>query len=80
MLAALTIDEYEDWVQFSQLHNIAFNRDDLHWGISIADFRNANRDPSDPTTRPADCMPYFDQFSEELTAEELFARMPGVES
>ncbi len=77
MLAALRIDEYEDWVQFAWVHNIAFNRDDLHWGMVIADFRNANRGDGEMPARPADCMPYFDPFTEEISADDLFARLPG---
>ena len=65
MLDDMPNEWYMGWVQFHQQFNLAFNRDDLHWGIMIADFRNAHRDEGSPATTAAEVMPYFDQYADD---------------
>ncbi len=71
----LTIGQYEDWCQFHAQFHLNLDRDDIHWGISIADFRNANKSEGEMPERPIDVMPYADPFEDDMSVEDLRDRI-----
>lgn len=75
MLDHLTAGQWADWEQFHQQFHLAFDRDDLLWGVARADFQNANKGENEQAVHPYEVMPYYDQFAEEITAEELLQRI-----
>lgn len=64
-----------DWVRYDRQFRIGINRNDMLRALARADFINANRAEGELSVRWQDCDPYTDEFEEELTAEQLVARM-----
>lgn len=73
MHAELTSEEYNGWVKWLAYFHAFPNRNDILFGLLTSTVANQY---SESTVRITDCMPYHDPYAEELTAEELAARIP----
>jgi hypothetical protein len=72
----LSAAQLYDWLRLHAKYNLGLNRDDIHWGMSMAFFVNAHRGEDDLPVQATDLMPYHDPFEADMTAEELAARLP----
>lgn len=79
MLDEMSAGTFINWQRFDRQFNLRHNRDDIHWGMAISDYRNAHKSETEPSIRPVDVMPYHDPFAadDELSDEELMAKMMG---
>lgn len=76
LLPQLDAAQLRDLELLHHKYSLSLFRDDIHWAIAIADFRNANREKGELPERPADVSPYMpDPLDEEITREELLTRV-----
>ncbi len=78
MLEELTAGEYDGWVAWMRKFQPFPNRDDIHWGLLISTVTNQWASAEHRVT-PYEVMPYFDQFEEELTLDDLLRRIGIVD-
>lgn len=58
------------------MNSLGMDRDDIHWGMMLSMFYNANRESGTAAKRAEDFMPYREQ---EIEADEDFiARLRGM--
>ena len=76
MLEDLTLPQYDGWVAYLRRYNLFPDRNDLLWGLLTATVAN-QWSSGGSRVRPEDVMPYYDQFAEEITADELAVRVLG---
>lgn len=75
MLNDLTARELLDWQRWYAKVNPSVTRDDGYWGMLLSMFFNAHRGENESTLSPADFMPYYDKFEEELPLEQLLENL-----
>lgn len=80
MFEELSAGQYLDWCDFHRQFNLAFDKPDIFWALSIADFRNANRGEGDWETKPFDILPWVDPYADDesfIAGLRAFAEVHG---
>lgn len=75
LLPFLSARQLTDWERYAATVGIGPERDDIHWGLLTSTLVNVNRAANSSPAQPKDFMPYFDPLAEDITADDLAARL-----
>ena len=75
MLPYLSSSQLLDWQRYAAQFGLGINRDDIHWGLLLSLLFNVHKQEGEPAAPPSQFMPYYDPYADDLSIEEMRARI-----
>ena len=78
LLPYLSAGQLLDWQRYAEQYGVSIARDDIHWGMLLSMFFNANRGEGSQPKPATDFMPYYEPVEQEEEPEQFAQQIQGL--